>query len=642
MYKNIDTFVQGFANGGGVGFERGRGSMYDSYPSAKKEKKKKKKEKSFSDGPGFAITGSGDFGDTDDLATAYEISEALGGRDDSGDDPVFEIPSITQVDQSEPVDPFTDPFAGRISSDPTFRDYADSDIPEYIKEQTPIVGSSYANIISDALGSAGQYAAASPQNRARIADTAIKGLGSLAVGDMAFTGDFDDFKLAGGFRDAITGAIRSGSDLLSNQYFSPEDAKNPQAMTAAREQKLEDIFNVAGLGAGAGVVGRQAVKSSLDSNVAKALRGELGEDFYGPDGPQVAPNVGGFFTPDDVNSVKSQYDNLKSQGLSDYEIESQYGIKIYESSDPLVSPVLGLVKPSSELDVSNISYSVGRTPSGVKGQYFPKTDEIVISDRLTPGSREDIIRHEGEHRFQSRSGLGTAFGSGGPESIFRNQQQQLENLNRAIRNAQDPSEKTRLIADRDRIASIDAGGSYFNNPKERGGRQAQTNPFTTYDPSITATELLDPTINIGKGLGTRIFESGKRAVLPTYGGLSRFREMGPRIPFTDQKFLGNFAEAGLPLARFNMPQTPSTRGNQPVPYLTQGEVSTDEPSYSVSGGRKIPDDIQAYLDDLNKRAPIVEFNNLKGQMIAGGSRGANLEFALDNLARRLGIERPDK
>ena len=61
MYKNIDTFVQGFANGGGVGFERGRGSMYDSYPSAKKEKKKKKKEKSFSDGPGFAITGSGDF-----------------------------------------------------------------------------------------------------------------------------------------------------------------------------------------------------------------------------------------------------------------------------------------------------------------------------------------------------------------------------------------------------------------------------------------------------------------------------------------------------------------------------------------------------------------------------------------------------
>ena len=91
-----------------------------------------------------------------------------------------------------------------------------------------------------------------------------------------------------------------------------------------------------------------------------------------------------------------------------------------------------------------------------------------------------------------------------------------------------------------------------------------------------------------------------------------------------------------------MPQTPSTRGNQPVPYLTQGEVSTDEPSYSVSGGRKIPDDIQAYLDDLNKRAPIVEFNNLKGQMIAGGSRGANLEFALDNLARRLGIERPDK
>ena len=37
MYRNIDRFVQGFSNGGGVGFERGHGSMYDSYPGSKKE-----------------------------------------------------------------------------------------------------------------------------------------------------------------------------------------------------------------------------------------------------------------------------------------------------------------------------------------------------------------------------------------------------------------------------------------------------------------------------------------------------------------------------------------------------------------------------------------------------------------------------
>ena len=69
--------------------------------------------------------------------------------------------------------------------------------------------------------------------------------------------------------------------------------------------------------------------------------------------------------------------------------------------------------------------------------------------------------------------------------------------------------------------------------------------------------------------------------------------------------------------------------NIPTEYLTDDEMA------------KVGEIVNR-LDDLNKRAPIVEFNNLKGQMIAGGSRGANLEFALDNLARRLGIERPDK
>ena len=73
--------------------------------------------------------------------------------------------------------------------------------------------------------------------------------------------------------------------------------------------------------------------------------------------------------------------------------------------------------------------------------------------------------------------------------------------------------------------------------------------------------------------------------------------------------------------------------------VSEGMGSVEQGAMQV---RDIPLDIQAYIDDLSARAPIVEFNNLKGQMIAGGSRGANLEFALDNLARRLGIERPDK
>ena len=74
MYSNIDRFVQGFAEGGGVGFERGRGSMYDSYPGSKKKDKEEeeKEERSFPNyGPPSVSSPS-----------AYEISEALGGGDD--------------------------------------------------------------------------------------------------------------------------------------------------------------------------------------------------------------------------------------------------------------------------------------------------------------------------------------------------------------------------------------------------------------------------------------------------------------------------------------------------------------------------------------------------------------------------------
>ena len=74
MYNNIDRFVQGFAEGGGVGFERGRGSMYDSYPGAKKKKEKEKKEKEEKSFPDYAPPSVSSL-------SAYEISEALGGGD---------------------------------------------------------------------------------------------------------------------------------------------------------------------------------------------------------------------------------------------------------------------------------------------------------------------------------------------------------------------------------------------------------------------------------------------------------------------------------------------------------------------------------------------------------------------------------
>jgi len=94
MYSNIDRFVQGFANGGGVGFERGRGSMYDSYPGAKRrdeEEEEEKEERSFPNyGPPRVSSPS-----------AYEISEALGGGDDSPNVP--SSPSAYDVLQDLPL-----------------------------------------------------------------------------------------------------------------------------------------------------------------------------------------------------------------------------------------------------------------------------------------------------------------------------------------------------------------------------------------------------------------------------------------------------------------------------------------------------------------------------------------------------------
>ena len=102
MYSNIDRFVQGFAEGGGVGFERGRGSMYDSYPGAKRgdeEEEEEKEERSFPDyGPPSVSSPS-----------AYEISEALGGRDDR--------PSVSFIPNYSPPSVSSSPSAYEVFQD---------------------------------------------------------------------------------------------------------------------------------------------------------------------------------------------------------------------------------------------------------------------------------------------------------------------------------------------------------------------------------------------------------------------------------------------------------------------------------------------------------------------------------------------
>lgn len=624
MYRNIDTFFQGFANGGMVG-ERGRGSIYDSYRGAKKEEEEEEKRK---------IIPS----------------------------PVVNLPSFLQEDYSVPVDPFTSPDTGNIASDPMFRDYIQPEVqPSYIADQAPIVGKSYAEIASDTSGDVGEYIYNNPK---QAAIDSARGLGSLLVGDFAQTGEIADFDLFGGIQDAGEQVYDSAKTLLSNDYFGNKYkntidhdvyeehmnrmATNPEYATAYREGKLSDIATVVGAGLPVKPVFKGIGSAIKGSDVSKALRGELGESFYGPDGPAVMPNVGGFELPYSSKEAFRRYTELKDQGLSDAEIQRLHGLKIYYSGDG-VNQVIGTVKPSNQIDTSDVPYEVKNT--GPYGGYFdPSDNSISISDKTPVGSEnfKEILRHEGEHLNQKKAGLGSyEFGTGGPDSIFRRQRRVLEDLNQQIRGEKDPSRRQALIAERDRVADIDAAGAYFNSPKEVGARQAQLGPVRTYDPTITATELLDPTINIGKGLGTRVSEAFSRAILPTYRGLSRFREMSPRIPFTNSKLFTGFDEVFLPLAFRNMPETPSTRGNQPVPFLGgyRGDEVDRGPAYDASvdgGGGKGFDFVEEFLSENKPKSANLEFTNKKKEMIGEGMSGSDLEFALNNLARRLGIERPDK
>lgn len=568
------------------------------------------------------------------------FAEALGGGDT-----YTGIPFIAQDDSiTIPDDPYL----------PSDREV----LPGYITGYTPeTAGRGYGALASEKIGEAATYFA---QNPVKVADAAIKGLGSLAVGDLAFTRDSEDYKFLGGLRDMLTGVYDSAGNLITGNYggqnlkeILPEMYQlhenlmrtDPEYAEAVKLEKMGDVLNVGGALLGGSSLAKQGIKAGLDSNVARALRGELGEEFYGPDGPQVAPNVGGFTvpeTPEEMAALSREYGSLKMQGLSDYEIEREFGIKAYKS-DESGNMIVGKVMPSDQIDVSSVPYTIATKKTNYDGVYYPETDSIVISNKVPVDSNrfKDVLRHESEHsRQRASSSLGGEFGAGGGfRKSFFLQQKKLEDLNRQIRNETDFSKKAKLIAERDRVASIDAAGSYYNSLIERGARQAQVSPFRTYDPSITATELLDPTINIGKGLGERLSESFNRAVLPTYGGLSRFREMGPRIPFTDQKFFSGLAEAGMPLARYNIPLTPSTRGNKPVPYLTSsGNVKT--PSYSE--GRKGHDFVEEFLSKNKPASANLEFMNKKKEMVGEGMSGSNLEFALNNLARRLGIERPDK
>ncbi len=499
MYKNIDTFVQGFANGGGVGFERGRGSIYDSYLSAKKKKKKKKeKEKSFSDGPGFAITGSGDFGDTDDLATAYEISEALGGRDDSGDDPVdnfleatFKIPSITQVDQSEPVaypsalDPLT--AYGRRGPD-VRRFFDDSELqdtggPRFL----PITGQIYT---SEPMSSAVGGLIDDHEYRHLALNELRNVMGKRNPAE-------NIYKYGQPMMDAV-------SDILD---FSGSRTQGKNLRDILREEKFVELFDPPALDEGP--YGRDHL-STIDPRTVFEQLAMIDED---------------------AGSVQLQSPELRG-GIQDV-----------------------LAGRMSMGDFFNL----------------PQVQEVArIIDENPENFRPEFLKTINDPRqiMPVMQGLGTF----------------LDRL---------PAPRAATGEIRPEFSDAERLLSYY---KSQTGEGYSSMKNKSPEERRRLSKIL---VDLQEGLG---------GVL----GGSRLN------PKQFEKFM-------FPTATNN--------------NVSEGMGSVEQGAMQV---RDIPLDIQAYIDDLSARAPIVEFNNLKGQMIAGGSRGANLEFALDNLARRLGIERPDK
>ena len=596
------------------------------------------------------------------------------------------------------VSPVATPIYNPVMDDPYIVGDGEDFTPNYIKDQRPIIGQSYPTIISQGIGDVGEAIYADPINFGKdIASAAYQG-GKDFLADP--TGTIYNYG-----KGVIDSAKNIGTKSLSDYLPAGVDefTATPEQMTEARQAKLSDYLNASALVPAAGVAtaaaktgGKLTVSAADNSRLAKSLRGGLGEEFYGLGGPDIPPNMGNFnsFSSNPNNPITAEkmqeYNNLKSLGLSDNEIQRRTGIKRYAASNRDGSyEVFGMTKPSTEIDPTEIRANFKKM-QGMLGYYDNRDGEIYINEKIKdnrPLLLGNVKRHESEHSKQRNEGIGGLYGTGSPSSIFKRQEQILIDLNNNIRNTKaelktevkalrrggvnspllkfsgmTPEKATEIHTknlsklekklrnlqnEKNSVSDVDASGAYFNQPTEIGARQASTKEFETYDPSITAIELLDPSINIGTPAGARLKQSISRAFLPTSKQLSKFREIGPRVPFGDgEKLLSGLAEAlETVIGPLNRPKTPSTRLNKAVPYLNESGFGGGKTAYgsdfNASVERETPKDIEDIINSLKRESPLVEYKNQKAQMIEGGSSGSNLDFALNNLARRLGIERPD-
>ena len=522
-------------------YERGRGSIYDNYPSSKPKSKptevpKEDEEKGFFESIGDSI---GDFfsgfGGDDSPAPVSggrgNVVESRNERRDYINDVVVPSPvSAPERPQiyEDVLGPDSDDNAYTTRYNPQTGIFEVVDNPAFMRNRNK--DDITRNLVQyippnmrDALMVGGQYERSIPH-------ALIDNIGGLFTTDsIGLDDDYQSFgedlgayflddpiglgtDVAKGVAEGAYNLVTSPYDTISGYLGDVRNAATRDQTNRTADQRLGDLFT-AGSIIPTTKVAQGLGSVAKNSNIAKGFRGDLAADFYGPDGPQVAPNVGGFKVPETDQlreSLTAEYDILKSSGLSDYEIESKYGIKAYQTNDPSVPRVVGTVQPSSEVDVSSEPYTLEKMSGSYGGIYKPSTDEIIINQKHnpTPARIDQILRHEVEHRRQRGAGQrGYQYGTGGMEYSFRLQEKALEDLNSQIRKERDPTRKAELITERDRVAKIDAAGSYFNSPTERGARQAETGPFTTYDPTVTAAELLDPQINPNRNLLGRIDDS---------------------------------------------------------------------------------------------------------------------------------------
>ena len=156
------------------------------------------------------------------------------------------------------INPFVTSAYSPATDDPYILGDGEDYTPSYIRDQTPIVGQSYANIISQGIDDFGQAVYADPIGVGK----------SIASGVYEGTKDFLSSPVSTTY-DYGKNVVQSGINLGTSEGLAgylpegvTEENATPEQLTAARQAKLGDIFQV-----GSVIPVAQGVK--LATNVAK-------------------------------------------------------------------------------------------------------------------------------------------------------------------------------------------------------------------------------------------------------------------------------------------------------------------------------------------------------------------------------------